>query len=105
MLVADPKHTKINVKAELSKSGNELGGCVSDCSTHPKPIDLPLGVSSSMINQLQVNFASRRLLLSPFSSVSIYPSFFIKIAWVVSISLYEALNEVKAILVTEIEAV
>lgn len=47
----------------------------------------------------------RRLLLSPFSSVSIYPSFFIKIAWVVSISLYEALNEVKAILVTEIEAV
>lgn len=59
VLVADPKHTKINVKAELSKSGNELGGCVSDCSTHPKPIDLPLGVSSSMINQLQVNFTSR----------------------------------------------
>ncbi|XP_043787863.1 uncharacterized protein LOC122712356 [Apis laboriosa] len=55
VLVADPKHTKINVKAELSKSGNELGGCVSDCSTHPKPIDLPLGVSSSMINQLQTH--------------------------------------------------
>ena len=75
VLVADPKHTKINVKAELSKSGNELGGCASDCSTHPKPIDLPIGVSSSMINQLQVNFTSR-----PVSSVSasVYPSLFIK---------------------------
>ncbi|XP_017766185.1 PREDICTED: uncharacterized protein LOC108555158 [Eufriesea mexicana] len=53
VLVADPRHTKVNVKAELNRPGNELGGRVSEASTRPRLIDLPLGVSSSTINQLQ----------------------------------------------------
>ncbi|CAK9823145.1 unnamed protein product [Anthophora retusa] len=53
VLVADPRHTKVNVKAELNRPGNELGGRISESSTRPRLIDLPPGVSSSMINQLQ----------------------------------------------------
>ena len=55
MLVADPRHAKVNVKAELNRTGNELSGRVSESATRPKPIDLPLGVSSSTIDQLQVS--------------------------------------------------
>lgn len=70
MLVADPKHTKVNVKAELNRSGNELAGRVSEASTRPRLIDLPIGVSSTTINQLQVTFVSYlsfdlRLTLAP----------------------------------------
>ncbi|KAK9295619.1 hypothetical protein QLX08_010110 [Tetragonisca angustula] len=53
VLVADPRHAKVNVKAELNRTGNELSGRVSESATRPKPIDLPLGVSSSTIDQLQ----------------------------------------------------
>ncbi|KOX71326.1 Beta-scruin [Melipona quadrifasciata] len=53
VLVADPKHAKVNVKAELNRAGNELAGRVSESATRPSPIDLPLRVSSSTIDQLQ----------------------------------------------------
>ncbi|XP_017788462.1 PREDICTED: LOW QUALITY PROTEIN: uncharacterized protein LOC108571007 [Habropoda laboriosa] len=53
VLVADPRHTKVNVKAELNRAGNELGGRVSESSARPRLVDLPPGVSSSTINQLQ----------------------------------------------------
>ncbi|KAK1133723.1 hypothetical protein K0M31_011517 [Melipona bicolor] len=53
VLVADPRHAKVNVKAELNRAGNELGGRVSESATRPRPIDLPLRVSSSTIDQLQ----------------------------------------------------
>lgn len=55
MLVADPRHTKVNVKAELNTTQKELGERISESSTQSRSIDLPLGVvSSSTINQLQV---------------------------------------------------
>ncbi|XP_076674694.1 uncharacterized protein LOC143372435 [Andrena cerasifolii] len=53
VLVADPRHTKVNVKAELNRPGNEPGGRASDSSTRPRLIDLPAGFSSSAVNQLQ----------------------------------------------------
>ncbi|CAL7947435.1 unnamed protein product [Xylocopa violacea] len=53
VLVADPRHTKVNVKAELNKAGNEIAGRVSESSARHRPIDLPRGVSSLIINQSQ----------------------------------------------------
>ncbi|XP_071856238.1 uncharacterized protein [Bombus fervidus] len=54
VLVADPRHTKVNVKAELNTAQKELGERISESSTQLRSIDLPLGVvSSSTINQLQ----------------------------------------------------
>ncbi|XP_076386689.1 uncharacterized protein LOC100877623 isoform X2 [Megachile rotundata] len=53
VLVADPRHTKVNVKAELNRAGNELAGRSSESSTRPRLVDLPPGVSSSTINQSQ----------------------------------------------------
>nr|XP_031840704.1 uncharacterized protein LOC116430545 [Nomia melanderi] len=53
VLVADPRHTKVNVKAELNRPGNEAVGHVSESSTRARLVDLPVGVSSSMINQSQ----------------------------------------------------
>ncbi|XP_076380872.1 uncharacterized protein LOC117220794 isoform X3 [Megalopta genalis] len=53
VLVADPQHTQVNVKAELNRPGNEAVGCVSESSTRHRLVDLPAGVSSSMINQSQ----------------------------------------------------
>ncbi|XP_054006973.1 uncharacterized protein LOC128891506 [Hylaeus anthracinus] len=52
VVVADPRHTKVNVKAELNRPGNELVGRV-ESSTRPKFVDLSSGVSSSTINQVQ----------------------------------------------------
>ncbi|XP_015434239.1 PREDICTED: uncharacterized protein LOC107190037 [Dufourea novaeangliae] len=54
VLVADPHHTKVNVKAELNRPGNEAAGRISESSTRPRLIDLQGGVSSSMINQSQM---------------------------------------------------
>ncbi|XP_076278255.1 uncharacterized protein LOC143208067 isoform X2 [Lasioglossum baleicum] len=53
VLVADPQHTKVNVKAELNRTGNEAVGRVSESSTRHRLVDLPTGVPSSMINQSQ----------------------------------------------------
>ncbi|XP_078044683.1 uncharacterized protein LOC144474074 [Augochlora pura] len=53
VLVADPQHTQVNVKAELNRPGNEAVGCVSESSARHRLVDLPAGVSSSMINQSQ----------------------------------------------------
>ncbi|XP_043254221.1 uncharacterized protein LOC122398442 [Colletes gigas] len=53
VLVADPRHTKVNVKAELNRPGNELAGRFSEPSARPRLVDLPPGVSSSTINRLQ----------------------------------------------------
>lgn len=54
MLVADPRRTKVNVKAELSRPGVSAAARVSDCSSRTRYIDLPPGVSPSAIGQLQV---------------------------------------------------
>lgn len=52
VLVADPRHTKVNVKAEFNRSGNDPTGRVSE--SRPRFVDPPSGVSSSTIDQLQV---------------------------------------------------
>jgi len=54
VLVADPRHTKVNVKAEFSRPGVEVGPSVFCSSNRAKYIDLPPGVTSSTISQLQV---------------------------------------------------
>ncbi|CAL1681888.1 unnamed protein product [Lasius platythorax] len=51
VLVADPRHTKVNVKAELNRS--DFGTSVSDSSNRTRYIDLPPGVTPSTIDQLQ----------------------------------------------------
>ncbi|XP_076182991.1 uncharacterized protein LOC143154856 [Ptiloglossa arizonensis] len=51
VLVADPRHTKVNVKAEFNRSGNDPTGRVSE--SRPRFVDPPSGVSSSTIDQLQ----------------------------------------------------
>ncbi|KAM0731128.1 Kelch-like protein 26 [Formica fusca] len=50
VLVADPRHTKVNVKTELNRSGDDV---VSGSSNRTKYIDLPPGISPSTIDQLQ----------------------------------------------------
>lgn len=57
VLVADPKHTKVNVKADLNKSESALEN-YSSCHKDFQPIkqppkDLPPGVTASTINHLQ----------------------------------------------------
>ncbi|XP_029169639.1 LOW QUALITY PROTEIN: uncharacterized protein LOC114939506 [Nylanderia fulva] len=51
VLVADPQHTKVNVKAELNRS--DVGTSVFESSTQTRYIDLPPGVTQSTINKLQ----------------------------------------------------
>ncbi|RLU21572.1 hypothetical protein DMN91_005945 [Ooceraea biroi] len=53
VLVADPRHTKVNVKAEFSRSGVDVGPSVLGSSNRIRYIDLPPGVTPSTINQLQ----------------------------------------------------
>ncbi|XP_050456430.1 uncharacterized protein LOC126854072 isoform X2 [Cataglyphis hispanica] len=53
VLVADPRRTKVNVKTELNRSGNDVGTFASSSSNRTKYIDLPPGVSPSTIDQLQ----------------------------------------------------
>ena len=48
VLVADPKHTRVNVKADLEKSRVDSEFCGEE------PIELPPGITPSTINQLQV---------------------------------------------------
>ncbi|XP_015176367.1 PREDICTED: uncharacterized protein LOC107066343 [Polistes dominula] len=55
VLVADPRHTKVNVKAELDKSNIDVNRSISDFSTRQGFIDLPPGVTPSAINHLQVH--------------------------------------------------
>ncbi|XP_047344829.1 uncharacterized protein LOC124947140 [Vespa velutina] len=55
VLVADPRHTKVNVKAELNKSNINMNRSVSDLSPKHSLIDLPPGVTSSAINHLQAH--------------------------------------------------
>jgi len=51
VLVADPRHTKVNIKAELNRPGVTT---VSDPSNQTRYIDLPPGITPSTIDQLQV---------------------------------------------------
>ncbi|XP_071646943.1 uncharacterized protein [Temnothorax longispinosus] len=53
VLVADPRHTKVNVKTELNRPGVNIGTSVSDSSNRTRYIDLPPGITSSTIDQLQ----------------------------------------------------
>ncbi|EFN83269.1 Kelch-like protein 26 [Harpegnathos saltator] len=55
VLVADPRRTRVNVKAELSRSAaiDTAGTLVPDSSNRPRYVDLPLGVTPSAIDQLQ----------------------------------------------------
>ncbi|XP_072764148.1 uncharacterized protein [Anoplolepis gracilipes] len=53
VLVADPRHTKVNVKAELNRSADDAGTFVSGFSNRTRYIDLPPGVTPSTIDQLQ----------------------------------------------------
>ncbi|XP_070528953.1 uncharacterized protein, partial [Cardiocondyla obscurior] len=54
VLVADPRHTKVNVKTELNRpSIDQAGTSTSESPNRATYIDLPPGVTSSMINQLQ----------------------------------------------------
>ncbi|XP_011864766.1 PREDICTED: uncharacterized protein LOC105560338 [Vollenhovia emeryi] len=53
VLVADPRHTKVNVKAELNRPGVNVGTSVSDSSNRTRYIDLPPGITLSTIDQLQ----------------------------------------------------
>ncbi|KAL2716917.1 uncharacterized protein V1478_012617 [Vespula squamosa] len=55
VLVADPRHTKVNVKAELNKSNIDVNRSISDSSTRQSFIDLPPGVTPSAINHLQAH--------------------------------------------------
>ncbi|GAB1870020.1 Kelch-like protein 26 [Camponotus japonicus] len=50
VLVADPRRTKVNVKAELNRPGDDG---TFDSSNRTRYIDLPPGVTPSTINQLQ----------------------------------------------------
>ncbi|XP_046596989.1 uncharacterized protein LOC124294665 [Neodiprion lecontei] len=51
VLVADPRHTKVNVKAELSRQGVDVGRSGVDASGQ----EPPPGISHSTANQLQVH--------------------------------------------------
>ncbi|XP_014606713.1 PREDICTED: uncharacterized protein LOC106788191 [Polistes canadensis] len=55
VLVADPRHTKVNIKAELDKSNIDVNRSISDFSNRQGFIDLPPGVTPSAINHLQVH--------------------------------------------------
>ncbi|XP_039306349.1 uncharacterized protein LOC105197110 isoform X3 [Solenopsis invicta] len=52
ILVADPRHTKVNVKAEFNQSGANVG--TSDSSNQTRYIDFPPGITPSTIDQLQL---------------------------------------------------
>ncbi|KYM96591.1 Kelch-like protein 26 [Cyphomyrmex costatus] len=58
VLAADPRHTKVNVKTEFNRSGNNIGTSVFDSSNRTRYIDLPPGITPSTIDQLQ---AQKRL--------------------------------------------
>ncbi|XP_067210524.1 uncharacterized protein [Linepithema humile] len=49
VLVADPRHTKVNIKAELNRPGVTVSGPLNQT----RYIDLPPGVTPSTIDQLQ----------------------------------------------------
>ncbi|XP_032676022.1 uncharacterized protein LOC116846387 isoform X1 [Odontomachus brunneus] len=53
VLVADPRRTRINVKAELSRSGVDNGTFIPDSTIRTKYINLPPGITPSTIDQLQ----------------------------------------------------
>ncbi|XP_011705988.1 PREDICTED: uncharacterized protein LOC105461201 isoform X2 [Wasmannia auropunctata] len=53
VLVADPRRTKVNVKAELNRSGVDVGTSISDSSNRTRYINLPPGITPSTIDQLQ----------------------------------------------------
>ncbi|KAK2583127.1 hypothetical protein KPH14_009152 [Odynerus spinipes] len=55
VLVADPRHTKVNVKAELEKSSIDVNRSISESSARQGFIDLPPGVTPSAINHLQAH--------------------------------------------------
>ncbi|XP_018339301.1 PREDICTED: uncharacterized protein LOC108746813 isoform X2 [Trachymyrmex septentrionalis] len=54
VLAADPRQTKVDVKAELNRSGNNVvGTSVFDSPNRTRYIDLPPGITPSTIDQLQ----------------------------------------------------
>lgn len=54
VLVADPRHTKVSVKAEISRPGLETVEAGQEFQyIRQSPVDLPPGVTASTIDQLQ----------------------------------------------------
>ncbi|XP_025073382.1 uncharacterized protein LOC105424285 [Pogonomyrmex barbatus] len=53
VLVADPRYTKVNIKAEVNRPGADVSTPVSDSSNQTKYIDLPPGITPSAIDRLQ----------------------------------------------------
>ncbi|XP_014485723.1 PREDICTED: uncharacterized protein LOC106750129 [Dinoponera quadriceps] len=53
VLVADPRRTKVNVKAEFGRPGFDSGTFLPDSASRAKYVDLPPGVTPSTIDQLQ----------------------------------------------------
>ncbi|XP_018308699.1 uncharacterized protein [Mycetomoellerius zeteki] len=54
VLAADPRHTKVNVKAELNRPGNNIGTSLFDSPNRTRYTDLLPGITPSTIDQLQV---------------------------------------------------